>query len=403
MSIEIKVPALPESVADATILQWHKAPGEPIKRDENMVDLETDKIVLEVPAPADGTIKEIKSEVGAVVSDNDLLCVFEAGEIASASEAAAEQTQTDDGDAAYGLAVKTLLAEHNLSASQVKATGSGGRILKEDVLNHLNTKQAAPAAPATPAAVPAPAKAPATTKMNLNSEREEVREPMSRLRQTIAKRLVNAQQTSAMLTTFNEADMIGVMNLRKKYKDTFLEQHESKLGFMSFFVKATVAALQKYPMVNAHIDGTDIIRANYCDIGIAVSSPRGLVVPILRDAQNSGFADIETNIRDFGSRAQTGSLKMEELTGGTFTITNGGTFGSLLSTPILNPPQSAILGMHAIQQRPVAVNGEVVIRPMMYLALSYDHRIVDGKEAVQFLVSIKESIEDPTRLLLELN
>jgi 2-oxoglutarate dehydrogenase E2 component (dihydrolipoamide succinyltransferase) len=332
-----------------------------------------------------------------------LLCVFEAGEIASASEAAAEQTQTDDGDAAYGLAVKTLLAEHNLSASQVKATGSGGRILKEDVLNHLNTKQAAPAAPATPAAVPAPAKAPATTKMNLNSEREEVREPMSRLRQTIAKRLVNAQQTSAMLTTFNEADMIGVMNLRKKYKDTFLEQHESKLGFMSFFVKATVAALQKYPMVNAHIDGTDIIRANYCDIGIAVSSPRGLVVPILRDAQNSGFADIETNIRDFGSRAQTGSLKMEELTGGTFTITNGGTFGSLLSTPILNPPQSAILGMHAIQQRPVAVNGEVVIRPMMYLALSYDHRIVDGKEAVQFLVSIKESIEDPTRLLLELN
>jgi 2-oxoglutarate dehydrogenase E2 component (dihydrolipoamide succinyltransferase) len=223
------------------------------------------------------------------------------------------------------------------------------------------------------------------------------------LRQTIAKRLVNAQQTSAMLTTFNEADMIGVMNLRKKYKDTFLEQHESKLGFMSFFVKATVAALQKYPMVNAHIDGTDIIRANYCDIGIAVSSPRGLVVPILRDAQNSGFADIETNIRDFGSRAQTGSLKMEELTGGTFTITNGGTFGSLLSTPILNPPQSAILGMHAIQQRPVAVNGEVVIRPMMYLALSYDHRIVDGKEAVQFLVSIKESIEDPTRLLLELN
>ncbi len=411
MSTEIKVPALPESVADATILQWHKAPGEPIKRDENLVDLETDKIVLEVPAPADGTIAEIKAEIGAVVSDNDLLCLFEAGAIEASVEAAPsiESTATDATEqAAYGPAVKALLKEHNLMSSQITGTGDKGRILKEDVLNHIATP---PSAETTAPAAASPAETPAPSPSNTNvanaanvanAEREQVREPMSRLRQTIAKRLVNAQQSTAMLTTFNEVDMSAIMDLRKKYKETFIEQHQSKLGFMSFFVKASVAALQRFPMVNAHIDGTDVIKSNFCDIGIAVSSPRGLVVPIIRDAQNQGFADIELGIRDFGSRAQTGSLSMDELIGGTFTITNGGTFGSMLSTPILNPPQSAILGMHAIQQRPVAVNGEVLIRPMMYLALSYDHRIVDGKEAVQFLVSIKDSIEDPTRLLLEL-
>ncbi len=407
MSTEIKVPALPESVADATLLQWHKAPGEPIKRDDNLVDLETDKIVLEVPAPADGVISEIKAQVGAVVTDDDILCLFEAGTVADAPAAEPENKEPtpsgESDEATYGLAVKSLLAEHGLSADQVKGSGNKGRILKEDVLNHITNSQSAPAvATSSPAAAPTPTPAPAPTKTVVNAEREQVREPMSRLRQTIARRLVNAQQTSAMLTTFNEVDMSQIMSLRKKYKDSFLEQHDSKLGFMSFFVKASVAALQRFPMVNAHIDGTDFIRSSFCDIGIAVSSPRGLVVPILRDAQLSGFADIETEIRDFGARAQTGSLSMDELIGGTFTITNGGTFGSMMSTPILNPPQSAILGMHAILQRPVAIDGEVVVRPMMYLALSYDHRIVDGKEAVQFLVSIKDSIEDPTRLLLEL-
>lgn len=423
MSIDIKVPTLPESVADATVLQWHKAPGEFIKRDQNLVDLETDKIVLEVPAPADGIIKEIKAEAGAVVSDHDLLCVFEAADVsnadmstevaAAASTATAAAAADNQPSAVYGLAVKALLAEHRLDARQIQGSGAQGRILKEDVLKHLNAPQIAPAAPLAPAMTPAmaaestpeyvakPASAPLKA-TPAPAAREEMREPMSRLRQTIAKRLVHAQQTSAMLTTFNEADLSGLIELRNKHKQTFLEQHESKLGFMSFFVKSSVAALQKFPMVNARIDGTDIIRANFCDIGIAVSSPRGLVVPVLRDTQNSGFAAIETQIRDFGARAQTGSLTMDELTGGTFTITNGGTFGSMMSTPILNPPQSAILGMHAITERPIAIAGEVVIRPMMYLALSYDHRIVDGKEAVQFLFSIKESIEDPTRLLLEL-
>lgn len=406
MSTEIKVPALPESVADATILQWHKAPGEPIKRDENMVDLETDKIVLEVPAPADGIIAEIKAEIGSVVSDNDLLCLFAAGAIATSTETttetAAENSQVKSENAAYGPAAKALLKEHKLEAGQVTATGNNGRLLKEDVLNYIAAPKAEAVMPTIEATAPAAPAATPTQPKEISAEREQVREPMSRLRQTIAKRLVNAQQSTAMLTTFNEVDTSAIMNMRKKYQETFVEQHQSKLGFMSFFVKASVAALQRFPMVNAHIDGTDVIKSNFCDIGIAVSSPRGLVVPIIRDAQDQGFADIELGIRDFGSRAQTGSLSMDELIGGTFTITNGGTFGSMLSTPILNPPQSAILGMHTIQQRPVAANGEVIIRPMMYLALSYDHRIVDGKEAVQFLVSIKDSVEDPARLLLEL-
>lgn len=406
MSIEIKVPALPESVADATILEWHKAPGEPVKRDENLVDLETDKVVLEVPAPADGILESIIANVGDLVTDEDVLAVFLAQAIETAAEPADPATAAGeaDTDAAYGLAVEKLLNEHGIDAASIQGTGQGGRILKEDVLAKLAKPASLEIKPA-PAPTQAPFKAQqaaATQETVDSSDRKESREPISRLRQTIARRLVNAQHTTAMLTTFNEVDMTEIMSLRNKYKDEFEKTHDSKLGFMAFFVKASVAALQRFPLINAHIDGTDVIKANYNDVGIAVSSPRGLVVPIVRDAQSKNFAQIEREIRQYGQTAQAGTLSLDDLTGGTFTITNGGVFGSLLSTPILNPPQSAILGMHSIQQRPVALNGEVVIRPMMYLALSYDHRIVDGKEAVQFLVSIKNSVEDPTRLLLDL-
>jgi len=407
MSIEIKVPALPESVADATVLEWHKAPGEPVKRDENLVDLETDKVVLEVPAPADGILESITANVGDLVTDEDVLAVFVAQTIEAPTEAAtgtAPEASNNSTDAAYGLAVEKLLNQHSIDPASIRGTGNDGRILKEDVLAKLEKPATAES---TPAAVPSQAPAPAQTEkftpvLTSTGDRLESREPISRLRQTIARRLVNAQQTTAMLTTFNEVDMTEIMSLRNKYKEEFEKTHDSKLGFMAFFVKASVAALQRFPLINAHIDGTDVIKANYNDIGIAVSSPRGLVVPIVRDAQLKNFAQIEREIRHYGQTALAGTLSLDDLTGGTFTITNGGVFGSLLSTPILNPPQSAILGMHAIQQRPVALNGEVVIRPMMYLALSYDHRIVDGKEAVQFLVSIKNSVEDPTRLLLDL-
>lgn len=420
MSIEIKVPALPESVADATVQEWHKAPGEPVKRDENLVDLETDKVVLEVPAPSDGTLQSISANVGDLVTDEDVLALFIAQDIDTAAkavdntqandDAGADDAGEDSSDAAYGLAVEKLLTEHNLKPTDIQGSGKDGRILKEDVLARLE-KPANATAPINPPAVahtttqPVAAKAESLTDNDAAAgagSRQESREPISRLRQTIARRLVSAQQTTAMLTTFNEVDMSAIMSLRSKYKDEFEKAHDSKLGFMAFFVKASVSALQRFPLVNAHIDGTDIIKANYNDIGIAVSSPRGLVVPIVRDAQTKNFAQIETEIRNYGQHAQAGTLSLDDLLGGTFTITNGGVFGSLLSTPILNPPQSAILGMHAIQQRPVAMNGEVVIRPMMYLALSYDHRIVDGKEAVQFLVSIKNSVEDPTRMLLDL-
>jgi len=420
MSTQIKVPALPESVADATVLQWHIAPGEAVKRDENLVDLETDKVVLEVPAPADGILESITANAGDLVTDNDVLGLFSEQAIDAAPAAAvpaptpaqtepatipaAAPAATGTDDAAYGLAVERLLSEHNISAANISGSGQNGRILKEDVLKFIEN-QSAPAkattpAPAAPRAVPASAPAPVAAAPAAG--RQETREPISRLRQTIARRLVNAQQTSAMLTTFNEVDMSEIMSLRSKYKEEFEQAHDSKLGFMSFFVKASVAALQRFPLINAHIDGTDVIKASYNDIGIAVSSPRGLVVPIVRDAQSKNFATIESEIRGYGQSAQAGTLSLDDLTGGTFTITNGGVFGSMLSTPILNPPQSAILGMHAILQRPIAVNGEVEIRPMMYLALSYDHRIVDGKEAVQFLVSIKNNVEDPTRLLLDL-
>ena len=408
MSIEIKVPALPESVADATVLEWHKAPGEPVKRDENLVDLETDKVVLEVPAPADGILESISANVGDLVTDEDVLALFVAQDI-DTSAAVEDNTQADEAgddsaDAAYGLAVDKLLTEHNLKPADIRGSGKDGRILKEDVLARLE-KPTAPSTPNRPVATPpaaAVAAKPASDDAIAEGHRQESREPISRLRQTIARRLVSAQQTTAMLTTFNEVDMSAIMSLRSKYKEEFEKTHDSKLGFMAFFVKASVSALQRFPLVNAHIDGTDIIKANYNDIGIAVSSPRGLVVPIVRDAETKNFAQIETEIRNYGQNAHAGTLSLDDLIGGTFTITNGGVFGSLLSTPILNPPQSAILGMHAIQQRPVALNGEVVIRPMMYLALSYDHRIVDGKEAVQFLVSIKNSVEDPTRMLLDL-
>ena len=408
MSIQIKVPSLPESVADATVLEWHKAPGEPVKRDENLVDLETDKVVLEVPAPADGILESITANVGDLVTDEDVLAVFVAQAIESTAETAtgtAPEASDNSSDAAYGLAVEKLLNQHGIDPNSIQGTGKDGRILKEDVLAQLEKPAAAES---TPAAMPSQAPSiPAQTEkptpaLASSGDRQESREPISRLRQTIARRLVNAQQTTAMLTTFNEVDMTEIMSLRNKYKEEFEKIHDSKLGFMAFFVKASVAALQRFPLINAHIDGTDVIKANYNDIGIAVSSPRGLVVPIVRDAQLKNFAQIEREIRHYGQTAQAGTLSLDDLTGGTFTITNGGVFGSLLSTPILNPPQSAILGMHSIQQRPVALNGEVAIRPMMYLALSYDHRIVDGKEAVQFLVSIKNSVEDPTRLLLDL-
>ncbi len=425
MPTEIKVPALPESVADATILQWHKAPGDAVKRDENLVDLETDKVVLEVPAPADGILESITANTGDLVTDNDVLGVFNEQAIDTAPAPAPETPAKVESptapaavtietparsttiDAAYGLAVERLLSEHNINPANVSGSGKNGRILKEDVLKYVENQptsdssiQASQAATApAKTSAPAPTTTPATVPV---AGRQETREPISRLRQTIARRLVNAQQTSAMLTTFNEVDMSEIMSLRSKYKEEFEQVHDSKLGFMSFFVKASVAALQRFPLINAHIDGTDIIKASYNDIGIAVSSPRGLVVPIVRDAQSKNFATIESEIRGYGQAAQAGSLSLDDLTGGTFTITNGGVFGSMLSTPILNPPQSAILGMHAIIQRPVAVNGEVAVRPMMYLALSYDHRIVDGKEAVQFLVSIKNNVEDPTRLLLGL-
>jgi len=413
MSIEIKVPALPESVADATILEWHKAPGEPVKRDENLVDLETDKVVLEVPAPADGVLQSISAQVGDLVTDDDVLAIFVAQDISDANvagtdagQAVTEPADPAQSDAAYGLAVAKLMNDKQLKPADIQGSGKDGRILKEDVLAAAVAAAATPAVAVPAAVTPAPTPPKPSAAIDpapaVSGNREQTREPISRLRQTIARRLVNAQQTTAMLTTFNEVDMTEIMSLRSKYKDEFEKTHDSKLGFMAFFVKASVAALQRFPLINAHIDGTDIIKASYNDVGIAVSSPRGLVVPIVRDAQTKNFAQIEREIRNYGQSAQAGTLSLDDLTGGTFTITNGGVFGSLLSTPILNPPQSAILGMHSIQQRPVALNGEVVIRPMMYLALSYDHRIVDGKEAVQFLVSIKNSVEDPTRLLLDL-
>ncbi|MFQ3786772.1 2-oxoglutarate dehydrogenase complex dihydrolipoyllysine-residue succinyltransferase [Halomonas sp. A29] len=401
---EVKAPTFPESIQEGTVATWHKKVGEAVKRDEVLADIETDKVVLEVVAPADGAIAEIKAEEGSQVASEAVLAIFSEG--AGSADTAADKTpaaSADDGsgderigDKILAPAARKMVAEHDLDVSKIDGTGKGGRILKEDVQRAVQAgtakKGAAPAAAPKQAAAAAPA---------FEGERPEKRVPMSRLRQTIAKRLVQAQQTAAMLTTYNEVDMGAVMDLRAQYKDTFLKAHDVKLGFMGFFVKAASEALKRFPDVNASIDGTDIVYHGYQDIGVAVSTDRGLVVPVLRDTDSMKIADVEKGIVDFGKRARDGKLGIDEMQGGTFTITNGGIFGSLMSTPIINPPQTAILGMHKIQERPMAVNGKVEIRPMMYLALSYDHRMIDGKDAVQFLVTIKELLEDPARLLLD--
>ena len=435
MSIEVKVPQLPESVSDATLVSWHKQEGDRVSRDENLVDLETDKVVLEVPAPADGVLKEIRIDDGTTVTSGEVLALLEEGEGGAesgaggkAEEAAGEEEEgreekaaaSEERSAAKGGAretapekqeeregkeereeggarklspsVRRMIEEHDLDPDDIDGSGRGGRITKTDVQRHLESLDHDTAPEDTPAEADAHA---------AGGGRTEERVPMTRLRSRIAERMVEAQQAAAMLTTFNEADMSAIMALRSRYKDRFADEHEVKLGFMSFFVRAAVEALRKFPVVNASVEGKDIIYHDYQDIGIAVSTERGLLVPILRDAGRMSFAAIEKAINDFGKRAREGSIGIDDLTGGTFTITNGGIFGSMMSTPILNPPQSAILGMHAIQDRPMAVDGKVEIRPMMYLALTYDHRIIDGREAVQFLVSIKQSLEDPARVLLQ--
>ena len=385
MTTAVTVPALPESVADATLINWNKKPGDSVREGENLVDLETDKVVLEMPAPVSGVLKEITAKDGATVTGGDIIAYIEEGAVADAPAATAPTAEKTAAPAAAAApvaaddkvlspAARKLAAEAGVAAGDIAGSGRGGRVTKNDVKQHLAG----------------------------GSRRHEERVPMTRLRKRIAERLLEAQHNAAMLTTFNEVNMRAVMALRKKYQDAFVAKNGVKLGFMSFFVKAAVEALKKYPAVNAAIDGDDIIYHNYCDIGIAVSSPRGLVVPILRNAEHMGFADIEQQIIDYAGKAKDGSLTIEEMTGGTFTITNGGTFGSMMSTPIINPPQSGILGMHNIVERPIAENGQVVIAPMMYIALSYDHRIIDGREAVGFLVEIKQHIEDPTRLVLGL-
>jgi len=393
MSIEIKAPTFPESVADGTVATWHKQPGEACSADDLIVDIETDKVVLEVVAPADGVIKEVIAAEGDTVLSDQVIAMFEAGEVAAAPVASAQESAPAEaaGDDKVGPAARKLIEANNLNASAITGTGKNGGITKEDVEKFISQGSAKPAA-AAPAAEP----------IAVSGERVEKRVPMTRLRATIAKRLVEAQQTAAMLTTYNEVNMGPVMELRSKYKDLFEKTHDTRLGFMSFFVKAATEALKRFPAVNASIDGNDMVFHGYQDIGVAVSTDRGLMVPVLRDTDSMGLADIESTIRDFGMRGRDGKLGLDDMAGGTFTITNGGVFGSLLSTPILNPPQTAILGMHKIQERPMAVNGQVVIQPMMYLALSYDHRMCDGKEAVQFLVAIKDLLEDPTRILLDI-
>ena len=403
MSIEIKAPTFPESVADGTVATWHKQPGEACAADELIVDIETDKVVLEVVAPSAGVLKEIVKGEGDTVLSDEVIAIFEAGAAATATAApaAAEAAETGDADK-VGPAARKLIEENNLDASKIPATGKNGGITKEDVLNFIKSgAQAAPVATAAPAAAPKAAPAPAAINVPAG-DRVEKRVPMTRLRATIAKRLVEAQQNAAMLTTYNEVNMKPVMELRKQYKDLFEKTHNGvRLGFMSFFVKAATEALKRFPAVNASIDGNDMVYHGYQDIGVAVSTDRGLVVPILRDTDTMSLADVESSIGEFAKRGREGKLGIADMTGGTFTITNGGVFGSLMSTPILNPPQTAILGMHKIQDRPMAVNGQVEILPMMYLALSYDHRMIDGKEAVQFLVTIKDLLEDPARMLLD--
>lgn len=406
MAIEIKAPTFPESVADGTVATWHKQPGDAVKRDELIVDIETDKVVLEVLATADGVLGDIvKGEGDTVLSDEVLGSIVEGGAAAAAPAAAPAQAaapaaaaaDAGEDDPVAAPAARKLAEENGIDLASISGTGKGGRVTKEDVVAAVANKKSAPAPAAKPAAAAA---APVVTAAG---DRTEKRVPMTRLRAKIAERLVEAQSNMAMLTTFNEVDMTEVMALRSKYKDLFEKTHNGvRLGFMSFFVKAATEALKRFPAVNASIDGNDIVYHGYADVGVAVSSDRGLVVPVLRNAESMSLAEIENGIATFGKKARDGKLAIEEMTGGTFTITNGGTFGSMMSTPIVNPPQAAILGMHNIIQRPMAINGQVVIRPMMYLALSYDHRLIDGKEAVTFLVTIKNLLEDPSRLLLDI-
>lgn len=406
MAIDIKAPTFPESVADGTVATWHKKPGDSVLRDDLIVDIETDKVVMEVLAEADGVLAEIIKGEGETVLSGELLGVLgDAGAAVSAPAAAtaaapvaAAATESNDEDAILSPAARKLAEENGLNPNAIAGTGKGGRVTKEDVVAAVEAKKSAPVAAPSKAA-PAPAAAPVMAA----GDRVEKRVPMTRLRAKVAERLVEAQANMAMLTTFNEVDMTEVMALRSKYKDLFEKSHNGvRLGFMSFFVKAATEALKRFPAVNASIDGSDIVYHGYADVGVAVSSERGLVVPVLRNAELMSLAEIENGIAVYGKKARDGKLSIDEMTGGTFTITNGGTFGSMMSTPIVNPPQAAILGMHNILQRPMAINGQVVIRPMMYLALSYDHRLIDGKEAVSFLVTIKNLLEDPARLLLDI-
>ena len=402
MTIEVKVPSFPESVADGTLVTWHKQVGDAVEAEEILADVETDKVVFEVPAPSDGVITSILIEEGATVLSGEILATLDEAKagatpkpapaiVEERSPPATEAAGNNEPEAFITPAARKMIEESSVDAQQIQGTGKGGSILKEDVINFmaLGTKKTAP----TTATISNDA---------FVGERPEKRVPMTRLRKRVAERLLESQSSAAILTTFNEVNMQPVMALRSKYKEAFEKKHGTRLGFMSFFVKAVCEALKRFPEVNASIDGDDIVYHGYFDIGIAVGSPRGLVVPILRDAEQMSLAEIEATIRDFGARAQAGKLSIEEMTGGTFSVTNGGVFGSLMSTPIINPPQSGILGMHKIQERPVAENGQVVIRPMMYLAHSYDHRIVDGRGAVLFLVAIKELLEDPARILLDL-
>ncbi|ARD22721.1 2-oxoglutarate dehydrogenase complex dihydrolipoyllysine-residue succinyltransferase [Shewanella japonica] len=395
MSIEIKVPVLPESVADATIATWHVQPGEQVSRDQNLVDIETDKVVLEVVAPEDGSISELLFQEGDTVLGEQVIANFVAGAVSgqevtkAEAEAASPAVESDESNDVLSPSVRRLIAEHNVDASQLKGSGVGGRITKEDVEAFVKS---------APAAKPAAASAPVAPLEG----RSQKRVPMTRLRKTIANRLLEAKNSTAMLTTFNEVNMQPIMDIRKQYQEIFEKRHGIRLGFMSFYVKAVTEALKRFPEVNASIDGDEIVYHNYFDVSIAVSTPRGLVTPVLRDTDTMSLAEIEKNVRELALKGRDGKLSVDDMTGGNFTVTNGGVFGSLMSTPILNLPQSAILGMHAIKDRPMAVNGEVVIQPMMYLALSYDHRIVDGRESVGFLVAIKDFLEDPTRLLLDL-
>ncbi|HIE8619349.1 TPA: 2-oxoglutarate dehydrogenase complex dihydrolipoyllysine-residue succinyltransferase [Klebsiella quasipneumoniae subsp. quasipneumoniae] len=405
-SVDILVPDLPESVADATVATWHKKPGDAVVRDEVLVEIETDKVVLEVPASADGILDAVLEDKGATVLSRQILGRLREGNSAGkeSSEKADAKASTpaqrqqasleEQNNDALSPAIRRLLAEHNLDAAAIKGTGVGGRLTREDVEKHLAKAPAAAEAKA-PAAAPAAAPAPQL------GHRSEKRVPMTRLRKRVAERLLEAKNSTAMLTTFNEVNMKPIMDLRKQYGDAFEKRHGIRLGFMSFYVKAVVEALKRYPEVNASIDGDDVVYHNYFDVSMAVSTPRGLVTPVLRDVDLLGMADIEKNIKELAVKGRDGKLTVDDLTGGNFTITNGGVFGSLMSTPIINPPQSAILGMHAIKDRPMAVNGKVEILPMMYLALSYDHRLIDGRESVGFLVAIKELLEDPTRLLLD--